>query len=350
MHEHGADSFGTPLPLPGFYDPDRIGQVWRVAYQERAEQAMQWARQHGLSSASTDSFKIALVLIDVQNTFCIPDFELFVAGRSGIGAVDDNRRLCEFIYRNLAVVSQITATMDTHMAVQIFHPIFLVDDNGDHPVPNTQITVEDVEVGRWRFNPGIASSLGISVEAGQRHLLHYVHSLKSQDKYDLTIWPYHAMLGGIGHALVPSVEEAIFFHTVARNAQPDIEFKGEHALTEHYSAIGPEILEGDGGILLAEKTNKLINLVENYDLVAIAGQAKSHCVGWTIEDLLKQIQARDPQLADKVYLLTDCTSPVVIPGVVDFTGQANEMFQRFAGAGMHLVRSTDPIRDWPGVA
>jgi hypothetical protein len=40
----------------------------------------------------------------------------------------------------------------------------------------------------------------------------------------------------------------------------------------------------------------------------------------------------------------------VIPGVVDFTGQANEMFQRFAGAGMHLVRSTDPIRDWPGVA
>ena len=39
---------------------------------------------------------------DVQNTFCLPDFELFVSGRSGTGAVDDNRRLCEFIYRHIS--------------------------------------------------------------------------------------------------------------------------------------------------------------------------------------------------------------------------------------------------------
>ncbi|MEW5961855.1 MAG: isochorismatase, partial [Chloroflexota bacterium] len=51
----------------------------------------------------------------------------------------------------------------------------------------------------------------------------------------------------------------------------------------------------------------------------------------------------------KVYLLEDCTSPVVIPGVVDYTDQAEAAFARFAQAGMHVVRSTDPIASWPGL-
>jgi hypothetical protein len=40
---------------------------------------------------------------------------------------------------------------------------------------------------------------------------------------------------------------------------------------------------------------------------------------------------------------------VVVPGVVDYTEQADAAFQKFAKAGMHLVRSTDPIVGWPGI-
>ncbi len=344
-----SEDHDITLPIPSHYNPQRAGEVWRVPYQQRASEALQWADKHGIRPASDDQFKFGLILIDVQNTFCIPDFELFVAGRSGMGAVVDSRRVCEFIYRNLAVLTHITATMDTHLTIQIFHPIFLVDDSGNHPEPHTQVTLEDIETGYWRFNPDIASSLGLTVEEGQRHLHYYTHSLKSHEKYDLTIWPYHAMLGGIGHALVSAVEEAIFFHTIARNSQPDLKIKGDNSLTEHYSAIGPEILEGASGARLAQKTDQLINQVVDFDLIAIAGQAKSHCVAWTIDDLLVQIQDRDPQLAEKVYLLTDCTSSVVVPGIVDYTDQAEARFQHFAQAGMHLVRSTDPIHEWPGV-
>ncbi len=84
-----------------------------------------------------------------------------------------------------------------------------------------------------------------------------------------------------------------------------------------------------------------------FDAVVIAGQAKSHCVAWTIQDLLEDGLRRDGELARKVYLLEDCTSPVVVPGVIDYTDQADAAFQRFAEAGMHLVRSTDPIDRWP---
>ncbi|NER00901.1 MAG: isochorismatase, partial [Cyanothece sp. SIO2G6] len=69
----------------------------------------------------------------------------------------------------------------------------------------------------------------------------------------------------------------------------------------------------------------------------------------TIDDLLTEIQAQDPALAKKVYLLEDGTSPVVVPGVVDFTDQADTAFQRFADAGMQVVKSGDAIAQWPGV-
>ena len=338
--------YTSKLPVPPHYDPKKVAEVWRVPYQERAGQAQEWAKVHNLSPTVGDAFKIALVCVDVQNTFCIPGFELFVAGRSGIGAVEDNQRLCEFIYHNLDVLTRIMVTMDTHQVVHIFHSIFLINERGEHPAPLTLVSYEDVKAGRWRFNTDLAGSLGIDPKFGQEHLVHYVKQLKEKSKYDLTIWPYHAMLGGIGHALVSSVEEAIFFHSMARRSQPEFEVKGRNPLTEHYSAIQPEVMEGPHGENIGQKSGKFISLVQEFDAVVIAGQAKSHCVSWTIDDILEDILARDAALAGKVYLLADCTSPVVVPGVIDYTEQAEASFCKFADAGMHLVRSTEPISAW----
>ncbi len=161
------------LPLPPHFDPGKTGEVWRVNYQESAASAVQWATEHAMRPASQDSFRICLVAVDVQNTFCIPGFELYVAGRSGTGAVDDTRRLSEFIYKNLGVITQICPTMDTHHVMQIFHSIFLVNDKGEHPSPFTLISAKDVREGVWRFNPELCYSFGIDEEYGQRHLLNY---------------------------------------------------------------------------------------------------------------------------------------------------------------------------------
>lgn len=331
------------LALPPHYNPAQAGQVWRVPYQERAAQARSWAKQNRLSPAADDKYKICLIAVDVQNTFCIPGFELYVGGRSGTGAVDDNRRLCEFIYRNLDVITQICPTMDTHQAIQIFHSPYFVNAQGEHPAPYTLVSAEDVERGRWKFNPTVAPSLGITAEYGQRHLEHYTRQLKAQGKYALTVWPYHAMLGGIGHALVPALEEAIFFHSIARLAQPDFEIKGNQPFTENYSVIGPEVLTGPMGEMLGTRNPKFIQQLQKVDKLYIAGQAKSHCAAWTVSDLLEDIQAIDPALAKKVHLLEDCTSPVVVPGVVDHTDAANEAYLHFAKAGMKIVKSTEEI-------
>ena len=336
------------LPIPPHYVPQRVGEVWQVPYQERMEDAETWAREHFLGPASEDIFRISLMLVDVQNTFCIPGFELFVGGASGTGAVDDNQSLCEFIYRNLDLVTEICPTMDTHQAAQIFHSIFLVNREGKHPPAYTIVTMEDIEKGVWRFNEKLAASLSIDSSYGQEYLRHYAETLEEGGKYSLTIWPYHAMLGGIGHALVAAVEEAVFFHSVCRYSQPNFQVKGTNPFTENYSVLSPEVLSGPHGEKVACKNVTLIEKLFDFDAVIIAGQAKSHCVAWTVDDLLTEVSLSDKKLAEKIYLLEDCTSPVVIPGMIDYREQADAAFQRFSDAGMHVVRSTDPIVNWPG--
>ncbi len=350
MSQSRTRSFIQPLPIPEFFDPQRVGEVWRVLYQQRAEQAEAWAKRHHLRPAAEDTTRIGLLAIDVQNTFCIPNFELFVGDRSGMGAVADNIRLCEFIYRNLGLITEIVPTMDTHTTMQIFHAHFWVNDTGQHPAPMTNISLAEVQQGVWQVNPAIAPSLARGeVLDLQQHVQHYVKTLTEAGKYPLTIWPYHAMLGGISHALVAAVEEAIFFHTVARHTQPNFALKGSNPLTENYSVLQPEVLAAVDGQPIAQKDSRLIQKLLDFDVLIITGQAKSHCVAWTIDDLLTEIMAQDPTLARKGYLLEDCTSSVVVPGVVDFTEQANAAFDRFAAAGMHLVQSTQAIATWPNV-
>lgn len=340
------------LPIPPHFAPQKVGEVWRVPYQERAAQARDWAKKHNIKAAAEDKTRICLLLIDVQNTFCIPGFELFVAGNSGTGAVDDNRRLCEFIYRNLGLISAIAPTLDTHTAIQIFHPVFWVNEVGEHPTPSaTNITPADIEQGIWKVNPAIAYSItNGDYTKLQNYALHYVNQLSQHGKYPLTVWSYHSMLGGIGHALVSAVEEAVFFHAIARSYQTQFEIKGNNPLTENYSVLRPEVLEDASGHPIAQKNTHLIQQLLNFDVVIIAGQAKSHCVAWTVDDLLTEIQLINPSFAKKIYLLEDCTSPVIVSGVVDYTKQANATFERFATAGMHLVKSSEPLTNWLAIS
>ena len=98
----------------------------------------------------------------------------------------------------------------------------------------------------------------------------------------------------------------------------------------------------------------LIESLLSSDALVVAGQAASHCVKATVEDLLREIQARDPRLAGRVYLLEDCMSSVAVPDgkggfLSDFTPEAEAALGRFAEAGMNVVRSTTPIGEWPGM-
>ena len=71
------------LPVPEFFNADRANVVWRIPYETRAGQARDWARLHSLQPASADRTRSWLMLIDVQNTFCISQDRARRARRGG---------------------------------------------------------------------------------------------------------------------------------------------------------------------------------------------------------------------------------------------------------------------------
>jgi nicotinamidase-related amidase len=342
------------LPIPEFVNPSGVADIRRIDYAGLHRSALEWAASHGVARASQDTRRIAFLGIDLQNTFCHPDFELFVGGRTGRGALEDTVRASEFLYRNLSGLTELIFTLDTHGPFQIFHPMMLIDQDGNTPNPAapTVISHADVVSGKWLVNPhSIYALLGEREgrEKLQRHLEYYTAELERRGKYQLTIWPYHAMFGGIGHALTPMIEEAAFFHSIARGASPRFEVKGREPLTEFYSVYSPEITTMPDGTPIGSKRVEFLDRLLEFDAVVVAGQAKSHCVAWALEDMLRDLLGRDPSVASKFYLLEDCSSPVVVPGVVDYTEDADQAYERFAQHGMHIVRSTVPMEEWPGL-
>jgi nicotinamidase-related amidase len=347
----------VPLPVPPFFkakNAEHWGYYPNLG--ELGTKAIEWAKQHGIKPAGSDRFRLHVLSIDNQQDFCLPQGTLYVGGRNGRGAIEDSVRAAEFIYRNLGIINGITSTFDTHFAYQIFTPPFLVDKDGKHLAPHTTVSVDKVEKGEVSVNPAIASWLGGNYSWLNAYVLHYCRELAKGGKYELYIWPEHCVIGTPGHNLIGVLSEALMFHAYARGMQNWAEVKGGSPLFENYSVFRGEVLIDQDGKARGQKNAALIKKMLVNDANVFMGQAASHCVKSSIDDLLTEIMAVDPKLADKCYVMTDTTSAVAVPNpakagtfFVDYTPQADEAFARFADAGMHLVKSTDPVESWPGI-
>ena len=91
------------------------------------------AEQENFKPAVNDSPRRLVLAIDVQKDF-MDDGALGVPGANG-----DVERATRFIYNNMGGISKIMSSLDTHIAHQIFHPCWWVNENGDHPAPYTVI-------------------------------------------------------------------------------------------------------------------------------------------------------------------------------------------------------------------
>lgn len=348
-----------PLPLPPFVDPANAARwTFRPDARRLVTEAETFRKEHGLRPAALDRTRLHLLLIDVQKDFCLPEGTLYVGGRSGTGAIDDSVRIARFLFANLDRITETTVTLDSHLPHQIFFPSFWRNAGGGAPPPpHTVVTADDLRAGRLVPAPGVEAFVaGGDASWLARQVVHYAEALERAGRYTLYLWPEHVLLGGEGHALVGAVEEARLFHAYARTAQAAVEIKGRHPLTENYSVFAPEVTSSWDGGSLAERNETFFDRLLAADAIAVAGQASSHCVKSSVDDLLEEILRRDPRLVSKVYVLEDCMSAVAVPDpartgafVADFTPQAEAAKERWREAGLRLVKSTDPIESWPGL-
>ena len=261
--------------------------------------------------------KNALLIIDMQNDFCLPTGALSVAG-----AMNDVTNVAEFIKRNKTKLGYIGLTMDSHNPIDVSHPCFWQDKDGNFPSPFTGIATDfpqEVKEGKWspRFFPAKA--------------IKYLEDLHSQGEFKHTIWPEHCVVGSPGAAIVKEIIDAVT-EWEHQGMYKDLIFKGSHPLTEHYGAFRANI-----PIPAAPETqvnDELLKTLEEFENVYFAGEASSHCVANT----LKQVMEIVPALAKRFVILTDCMSPV--------TGcehMADKIFDDAKALGVRFAVSTDPI-------
>ncbi|SEL48597.1 Nicotinamidase-related amidase [Stigmatella aurantiaca] len=318
-----------PLPLPRFHEDALAGQLYLERGALVAEEARRYAAEHRIRPAREDRVRIAAFGIDVQVAFCSPGASLFVPG-----AVEDTQRTLRWLYGALDRVTELVFSLDTHRAFQIFHPSWWQDAEGRPPPPLTVISPEDVRAGRWRPTRFPEESLA------------YCERLASSGRYVLTIWPYHALLGGLSHALVPAMYEASLFHALVRDTPTWFELKGEHPLTENYSVMAPEVMEVRGQ-KVGEFNTRLFEHLMSFDRVYVFGQAKSHCVLSTLMDLRQHIERTDRTKMGRIFILEDAMSPVPapplnpLPPTLDFPRVADAALRTLREAGMRVVRTQD---------
>ncbi|HEX9038808.1 MAG TPA: hypothetical protein VF808_17635 [Ktedonobacterales bacterium] len=297
--------------------------AFRPPYPARLAAFMEAGRTARLAPASQDARTIALVLVDVQHDFVDPAGALSVPG-----AQADVARMVTWLYANAGRVTQVYASLDTHLPLHIFYRGWWVDpQTGAHPDPYTAITVEDVAAGAWEPLR--------DAEWSRRYLV----ALREQAKKDLMIWPEHTMEGALGHMLAPALSEAITWHGAARLVQPVYISKARTTRTEYYGIFGAEVVDPDDPQTALNVA--LLDAVMAHDVVYIAGEAKSHCVLETLRQIVARYQG-DPPTLSKVYVLRDCMSSVAHP-TIEFDALAEDAFAEMRDSGVRFVTSAESL-------
>lgn len=314
---------------PSFYDPSVIGTLRHPDL----DTALRAGRATRLTPWSSDKLKIMLLLVDNQLGFIEKGRPLAVPG-----AVEDTRRVIEWIFSNLEKLSFIAASLDSHLPFQIFFPSWWIDTATGELLSSfnfTSGTLANLKAGKIKpiFDFNYEYAPGKKMMWSE----YYLTELEKNHKKTLAIWPFHTPLGAPEHAIEPSLMEAIYYHAGARSSQPHIEIKGSVPQTENYSIMEVEVPYS--GNKAAGINADFLGLLQNYDLIYIAGQASSHCVPETIASIVRFFGSKAPEVLSRIRILTDCMSPVA-----GFEDMAKQMFDEFSTQnGLKLVKSTDPI-------
>jgi nicotinamidase/pyrazinamidase len=279
-----------------------------------------------------------LVVIDPQNDFmdiragegdpvglALPDGTRFRSTLPVPGALADMARVAAMIERLGGRLGRIHVTLDSHRVIDVAHPAFWRDAAGAAPPPFTLITHADVDSGAWSPRR----------PEWRPRMLDYTAELERAGKFVLMVWPEHCLVGSWGHNVADTLRGALAAWERAQGVPTDFVAKGLNIFTEHYGALLAEV--PDPADPATQLNRGLVAALQQADIIAVAGEASSHCVAATVRQLVEHIG--EPHVS-KIHLLTDCMSPVPpSPGSPDFPAIAEQFLADMAARGLVLTSS-----------
>eukprot|EP01038_Epipyxis_sp_PR26KG_P010761 gene10761-14452_t len=237
--------------------------------------------------------KFMLFIIDPQNDF-------HEGGALAVpNADDDSSRIADLIDRLGDQISDIFVSMDSHYPTHIAHAAYWKHPTNPNlkPKPFDKITFKDLVHGNWVPRDDSEENI--------KWVKYYTNKLQADnDKFTLTIWPEHCLVGSRGHAVVPIINSAL--QRWAEKSPRTVKYimKGMNVRTEFYSALSAEVEDKDDP---STKFNyELLSTLETCDKLLICGQASSHCVNYTLRDIMSHWHGE----TSRIIYLDDCSSPV----------------------------------------
>jgi nicotinamidase/pyrazinamidase len=288
-----------------------------------------------------------LLIVDAQKDF-------HPGGSLAIPTADaDAARIAAVIEQHGDKIDRVVATLDTHQKLHIAHPHFWYETaTGKHPSPFTIISAADLEAGTYkprdtlRLPKDLTKALDPSVFGDcesvlmadgsldlPKYCLSYAQRLEAKGRFQICIWPEHCLIGSAGHALVDPIQSALATWSATTGGSVEWVWKGQALLTEMYSA-----LEADVAVTPDTAFNQSLqdSLLES-DRLLVCGQAMSHCVNYTLRDIVERWPADQ---RSHITLLTDGASAV--PG---FEAAAAQFQVDMTAAGVHLQKCADAFTD-----
>ncbi len=264
---------------------------------------------------------LKLLIIDPQNDFCdSPGAALPVAGANA-----DLRRLSQFIEN--VQPDEITVTLDSHPSVAVERTTFWCRADGATVAPFTFITMAEVRAGIYLpRNPAVLPAVMAMLE-----------KLALTGREGLVVWPVHCVTGTWGHNIQSDLMLALTGWEFAQQKAVRKVLKGEYYLTEHFG-----VFEADAPDAAVASTQFNVPLAEsllaNTSTLVFAGQASSHCVAASFDQLARYISHRGKK-PPRMILLKDCMSPVT-----GFEAAADAFLARAAAFGADVLSAEETAR------
>ena len=294
---------------------------------------------------------VHLLLVDPLGSFCneVPAEEQQVVHDGELcvpGAAQDMERVATLI-EDPNLFDKIWVFRDQHPWLHISHPCWFYTENLEFPDPFTTISLEAPKKGYALADYKI---LGTAVSGEEtyysvdpeyhhwtvRYLQQVAKRVNKEGHPPHTIWPPHCLDGTPGAMVVPCVANALLEWSETRRKVVSWIPKGQCPFVESHSGIEPVVPYPKFGMstgwinMRQDMVTFLLSEMHNADIVVVAGEAATHCVPATLDDIVAAFEEQGVAMnfAQKCVLLTDAMSNV--PG---FEPQADEFLHRMALLG-----------------
>jgi len=276
-----------------------------------------------------------------------------------VGADTDSTKIAKFIETNYSKLNAIFVTLDTHTMNHIGHTGYweVVEyDEYNNEVLAADQTIEFYTTFTVDENSRIVGTYNNNTkyfkpkrDELKTWTIKYIKELPSYNKGSPLIWPNHCIETGDGHRVFSKLKTVL--DSVTPQTKVEYYIKGQNEATEMYSIFKAEIpieevityinptyytgslttfkneskiniagTDVPDGVFLNTKFNKTLynSLTTDGYPILICGEALSHCVNWSLRDLVAEVlkdnntrYVQNNKLIDgKIILLIDASSPV----------------------------------------